>query len=87
MHSLLGSINQNLEALAKQLYDYWFVQFDFPNEEGWPYKSSGGTMVWNDALKRNIPEGWKVCSLAELGNFKNGINYSKDEIGDWIYKI
>ena len=85
--SINRAINQNLEALAKQLYDYWFVQFDFPNEEGWPYKSSGGTMVWNDALKRNIPEGWKVCSLAELGNFKNGINYSKDEIGDWIYKI
>lgn len=45
-------INQNLEAMAKQLYDYWFVQFDFPNEEGKPYKSSGGKMVWNEKLKR-----------------------------------
>ena len=50
-------INQNLEAMAKQLYDYWFVQFDFPNEEGKPYKSSGGEMLWNDKLKRNIPVG------------------------------
>ena len=51
-------INDNLEAMAKQLYDYWFVQFDFPNEEGKPYKSSGGKMVWNEKLKREIPEGW-----------------------------
>ena len=49
-------INDNLEAMAKQLYDYWFVQFDFPNEEGKPYKSSGGKMVWNEKLKREIPE-------------------------------
>lgn len=51
-------INQNLEAMAKQLYDYWFVQFDFPNEEGKPYKSSGGKMIWNDRLKREIPVSW-----------------------------
>ena len=51
-------INDNLEAMAKQLYDYWFVQFDFPNKEGKPYKSSGGKMVWNDKLKREIPENW-----------------------------
>ena len=44
--------------MAKQLYDYWFVQFDFPNKEGKPYKSSGGKMVWNDKLKREIPENW-----------------------------
>lgn len=49
-------INQNLEAMAKQLYDYWFVQFDFPNENGKPYKSSGGKMVWNEKLKREIPK-------------------------------
>ena len=53
-----SSINDNLEAMAKQLYDYWFVQFDFPNEEGKPYKSSGGKMVWNKKLKREIPEWW-----------------------------
>ena len=51
------AINQNLEAMAKQLYNYWFVQFDFPNEEGKPYKSSGGKMVWNEKLKREIPFG------------------------------
>jgi len=60
-------INQNLEALAKQLYDYWFVQFDFPNGEGKPYKSSGGKMVWNEKLRRNIPQNWeckKICEVA-----------------------
>ena len=59
-------INDNLEAMAKQLYDYWFVQFDFPNEEGKPYKTSGGAMVWNDKLKREIPQGWKAVLLKEL---------------------
>ena len=56
-------INRNLEALAKQLYDYWFVQFDFPNEEGKPYKSSGGAMMYNERLKREIPNGWAVTSI------------------------
>ena len=64
--SLNRQINQNLEALARQLYDYWFVQFDFPNEEGKPYKSSGGKMVYNPILKREIPEGWENIKLAEL---------------------
>ena len=59
-------INDNLEAMAKQLYDYWFVQFDFPNEEGKPYKSSGGTMVWNKKLKRDIPQGWSDCILGKI---------------------
>ena len=62
--SLNRAINQNLEALAKQLYDYWFVQFDFPDEKGRPYKSSGGKMVWNDKLKREIPEGWNAIDLS-----------------------
>ena len=53
-------INANLEALARQLYDYWFVQFDFPDANGKPYKSSGGKMVYNEKLKREIPEGWEV---------------------------
>ena len=57
-------INDNLEAMAKQLYDYWFVQFDFPNEEGKPYKSSGGEMVYNERLKREIPKGWEILHLA-----------------------
>ena len=60
------AINQNLEALAKQLYDYWFVQFDFPNEEGKPYKSSGGAMVWNEKLKKEIPAIWDVKMLRDI---------------------
>lgn len=64
--SINHAINQNLEALAKQLYDYWFVQFDFPNEEGKPYKSSGGKMVWNEKLKRDIPEGWENTTLGDF---------------------
>ena len=62
------AINDNLEAMAKQLYDYWFVQFDFPNEEGKPYKSSGGEMVWNEKLKREIPHGWSDCKLKDFIN-------------------
>ena len=63
-------INDNLEAMAKQLYDYWFVQFDFPNEEGKPYKSSGGAMVWNEKMKREIPQGWDIQNLADCLNLK-----------------
>lgn len=64
--SINRAINQNLEALAKQLYDYWFVQFDFPDENGKPYKSSGGAMMWNDALKREIPKGWEVTNIGGI---------------------
>ena len=59
-------INDNLEAMAKQLYDYWFVQFDFPNEEGKPYKSSGGAMVWNEKLKREIPQGLDTPKIGDI---------------------
>ena len=65
-------INDNLEAMAKQLYDYWFVQFDFPNEEGKPYKSSGGAMVWNEKLKREIPQGWDSSMLQSICTIKRG---------------
>ena len=65
-------INDNLEAMAKQLYDYWFVQFDFPNEEGKPYKSSGGAMVYNERLKREIPICWEVENLIDFAEIKNG---------------
>ncbi len=58
-----NKINDNLEQQAKLLYNYWFTQFDFPDENGKPYHSSGGKMVWNDTLKRNIPDGWKVQSV------------------------
>jgi len=59
-------INHNLEAMAKQLYDYWFMQFDFPDENGKPYKSSGGKMVWNKKLKREIPEGWRIDAIGNI---------------------
>lgn len=59
-------ISRELEAMAKELYDYWFVQFDFPNAQGKPYKSSGGKMVWNATLKREIPEGWEVKKLGDI---------------------
>ena len=71
-------INQNLEAMAKQLYDYWFVQFDFPDENGRPYKSSGGKMVWNNKLKREIPEGWKVSMLANEVDLQYGFPFSTE---------
>jgi len=63
---LLHQINDNLAELAKTIYDYWFVQFDFPDENGKPYKSSGGKMVYNEVLKREIPEGWEVKRLGEI---------------------
>lgn len=64
--SLNRQVNHYLEAMAKQLYDYWFVQFDFPDANGKPYKSSGGNMIWNEKLKREIPEGWSSEIFSEL---------------------
>ncbi len=84
---LKEQINQNLEAMAKQLYDYWFVQFDFPNEEGKPYKSSGGTMVWNEKLKREIPKGWNNGTLIDIANITMGQSpdgTSYNEIGEGV---
>jgi type I restriction enzyme S subunit len=87
-------INSELEAMAKTLYDYWFVQFDFPYSPpsegcpqdgvvfGKPYKSTGGKMVWNEELKREIPEGWDCVLLGEMGNFKNGVNYDPSKPGN-----
>ena len=67
--------------MAKQLYDYWFVQFDFPDENGRPYKSSGGEMVWNEKLKREIPQGWNNCVLGDyIGRITNGLNPRKNFI-------
>ncbi|WP_299833753.1 restriction endonuclease subunit S [uncultured Tenacibaculum sp.] len=65
-------INANLEATAQALYKHWFVDFEFPNAEGKPYKSSGGEMVYNEELDKEIPVGWSVDSLDTLLNFKNG---------------
>ena len=59
---------ETLESIAKTIYDYWFVQFDFPNEDGKPYKSSGGKMVWNEELKREIPEGWNETCIEKITN-------------------
>ena len=75
--ALNRAINHNLVAMAKQLYDYWFVQFDFPNEDGKPYKSSGGKMVWNEKLKREIPERWGTGSLLDIAVYTNGLACQK----------
>lgn len=82
-----NKVNVELESMAKTIYDYWFLQFEFPNEDGKPYKSSGGKMVWNEELKREIPAGWKVKGLEYFGLLSNGINYDKEEAGDKKYKI
>ena len=72
-------INQNLEAMAKQLYDYWFVQFDFPDENGRPYKTSGGKMVWNKKLKREIPEGWDSIPIGNYAPCKGGYAFKSSD--------
>jgi len=79
---ILGSLDEKieinrrkiaeLEALAKLIYDHWFVQFDFPDAYGKPYKSSGGKMVWNETLKRNVPDGWVDIELGKLLRVCNG---------------
>ena len=73
-----NQINQELEAMAKSLYDYWFVQFDFPDQNGKPYKSSGGKMVYHPELKREIPEGWGVEKLFDIADVQYGYPFSTD---------
>ncbi|MBK8623998.1 MAG: restriction endonuclease subunit S [Saprospiraceae bacterium] len=75
---LNNRINAELEQMAKTLYDYWFVQFDFPNKNGRPYKSSGGKMVWSEELKREVPEGWEVKSLFNVCNVQYGYPFSTE---------
>ena len=72
------SLNRNLEAMARQLYDYWFVQFDFPDENGRPYKSSGGEMVWHEKLKRKIPKGWSVSNIFDELSIQYGFPFSTE---------
>ena len=72
------SINHNLEAMAKQLYDYWFLQFDFPDENGKPYKSSGGKMVWNEKLKREIPNDWCTAGIFDELSVQYGFPFSTE---------
>ena len=69
--------------MAKQLYDYWFMQFDFPYENSKPYKSSGGKMVWNEKLKREIPEGWFGENICRIANILSGGTPSKKEAAYW----
>ena len=76
---LNNRINAELEAMAKTLYDYWFVQFDFPDKNGKPYKTSGGKMVWNEELKREIPEGWEVQKMAEWLDIDKSGDWGKEE--------
>ena len=76
--NLNKSINHNLEAMAKQLYDYWFVQFDFPDENGKPYKSSGGKMVWNEKLKREIPKDWCTAGIFDELSVQYGFPFSTE---------
>lgn len=77
---LNNRINTELETMAKTLYDYWFVQFDFPDKNGKPYKSSGGKMVWNAELKREIPEGWKVDCIGHFSKLTRGVTYNKEDV-------
>ena len=90
-NSLNRVINQNLEALTKQIYDYWFVQFDFPDENGRPYKSSGGQMVWNDKIKREIPAGWDTGLFSDIANITmgqspDGSSYNDEGEGEIFYQ-
>ena len=84
--ALNRQINDNLEKMAKQLYDYWFVQFDFPDENGRPYKSSGGEMVWNEKLKREIPKDWNYKTIKDFMRIFTGKkDVSKAIPGDYKF--
>jgi type I restriction enzyme S subunit len=77
---LNNRINAELEAMAKTLYDFWFVQFDFPDTNGNPYKNSGGKMIWRDKLKREIPDGWEDGTLGDIAELVRGVTYDASEI-------
>ena len=79
---LNNRINSELEAMAKTLYEYWFVQFDFPDANGKPYKSSGGKILYNPVLKREIPEEWCDSVLGDLINLERGVTYGKEDVID-----
>ena len=80
--SLNNKIISELESMAKTIYDYWFLQFEFPNDEGKPYKSSGGKMVWNEELKREIPERWKVKSIFDISDVIYGVPLSVNKFSE-----
>lgn len=83
--ALNKKMNQKLERMAKRLYDYWFVQYDFPDKNGHPYKTTGGKMVWNEVLKREIPEGWEVKTIGDYLKIGNGRDHSK--LADGPYPV
>lgn len=83
--ALNKKMNQKLERMAKRLYDYQFVQYDFPDKNGHPYKTTGGKMVWNEVLKREIPEGWEVKTIGDYLKIGNGRDHSK--LADGPYPV
>lgn len=83
--ALNKKMNQKLEAMAKRLYDYWFVQYDFPDKNGRPYKTTGGPMTYNPTLKREIPEGWEVKTIGDYLKIGNGRDHSK--LADGPYPV
>ena len=80
-------INDNLAYQLKDIYNYWFNQFDFPHNDKHQYKTDGGLMIWNDKIKRKIPASWEIKSFGELCSLRNGINYDKSVEGEKMYKI
>lgn len=86
--ALNNKMSCELEILAKTIYDYWFVQYDFPNKEGKPYKTTGGKMVWVEELSREIPEGWQVGILGNFFDSNRGLSYNSSSIeGDGVPMI
>lgn len=77
--ALNKKMNQKLERMAKRLYDYWFVQYDFPDKNGHPYKTTGGPMTYNPTLKREIPMGWEVKNVNDVTTSVRGVSYSSDD--------
>nr|WP_298054539.1 restriction endonuclease subunit S [uncultured Lachnoanaerobaculum sp.] len=85
--ALNEQINDNLAYQLKDIYNYWFNQFDFPHNDKHQYKADGGLMIWNDKIKCKIPAGWEIKSFGELCSLRNGINYDKSVEGDKMYRI
>lgn len=85
--ALNSAVNDNLAYQLKDIYNYWFNQFDFPHNDKHQYKADGGLMIWNDKIKRKIPAGWEIKSFGELCSLRNGINYDKSVEGDKMYRI
>lgn len=85
--SLNRKMNEDLESMIKQLFNYWFIQFDFPNKEGKPYKSSGGRMVYNPMMKRDIPEGWDVKQLSSLVSSQENGEWGEEVASEYVEEV